>query len=223
MVECVVEAGDEPQGRQARETVALKHESRAHAEENDPHVLDRVIGEQPLQVVLHQRVEHTEQRRNGPQAQHDPAPPRRATTEQIEGNTHEPVDPHLDDHAGQQRGDMARRDRMRHWQPHMERDHAGLGPEADQREEKDHVAGGGWERRRPHRGKRARHVPASEDQERGHQGREPGVRHREVPVGSANGAVLVMLDEDQEVGRERHRLPGHEECERVVRQYLDGK
>src|SRR5439155_358721 len=71
VVECVVEASDEPQGRQARETVALKHESRAHAEENDPHVLDRVIGEQPLQVVLHQRVEHTEQRRNGPQAQHD--------------------------------------------------------------------------------------------------------------------------------------------------------
>ena len=41
----------------------LKREREAEADEDDADVLDRVIGEQPLQIVLHQRVEHAHARR----------------------------------------------------------------------------------------------------------------------------------------------------------------
>ena len=41
----------------------LEGERQAEADEDDADVLDRVIGEQPLEVVLHQRVEHAEHAR----------------------------------------------------------------------------------------------------------------------------------------------------------------
>ena len=42
----------------AGKPLALERQGQAEADEDDADVLDRVVGEQALQVVLHQRVQH---------------------------------------------------------------------------------------------------------------------------------------------------------------------
>ena len=60
MVECVIQGGDQSEGGETPMTQRAKHQRRAKTHEDDADVLNAVPGEQTLEVVLHQRVEHSE-------------------------------------------------------------------------------------------------------------------------------------------------------------------
>ena len=75
VVEDVQERRGEGDRRPGRIALRGEEDGCAEPERDDPDVLDRVKGEQPLQVVLHQRVEHAAQRGQQPQAEdHQPRP-----------------------------------------------------------------------------------------------------------------------------------------------------
>ena len=78
----------------------VKHQPGADADKNDSDVLNRMIGEQSFQVVLHQRVQHAQQCGDHAYGEHETTPPRRAATQQIECDPHEAVHAHLNHHAG---------------------------------------------------------------------------------------------------------------------------
>ena len=63
MIHHVVQARGDRHDRQFRSARRPHRHAGAEPEENDPRVLDRAVGQQPFQVVLRQRVEHAENRR----------------------------------------------------------------------------------------------------------------------------------------------------------------
>ena len=137
MVEDVQEAGGERERRRQRHAVGLERERKAEPDEDDPDVLHRVVREQPLEVVLHERVEHAHDGGDAAEREHHHAPPPGGRAEQIEDDAHEAVDGDLGHHAAHQRRDVARRRRMRERQPDMQRHEAGFGAGADQGQDRE--------------------------------------------------------------------------------------
>jgi len=70
VVEGVIEAGDQSKRGQIRLAQRAKHQRRAEADEDDADIFDAVPCEQSLEVVLHQRVEDSQQSRRHAQRQH---------------------------------------------------------------------------------------------------------------------------------------------------------
>ena len=62
MVEDVEQRGSQRQRRSRRHSIRAKGKCQAETDEDNADVLDRVIGEKPFEIVLHQSVEHTQQR-----------------------------------------------------------------------------------------------------------------------------------------------------------------
>ena len=75
MVEDVKQRRGERERRSEDHAVGLERERKAEPDEDDADVLHRVIGEQPLEIVLHERVEHAHDRRHAGEREHDDAPP----------------------------------------------------------------------------------------------------------------------------------------------------
>ena len=57
MVEDMQERGGEGERRRQRHALRLEGQGKAEADEDDADILNRVVGEQTLQIVLHQRVQ----------------------------------------------------------------------------------------------------------------------------------------------------------------------
>ena len=142
--------------------------------------------------------------------------------QQIEGDPQQAVDRGLEHQAAHHRGDRRGRRGMRFRQPHMQRHQAGLGAEAQQREQE---RGAGPEGREPgaaHRVERElpasalQHAEAEQDADRA------DVRHQEVEEASAADFRNAVLRRHQEVGAERHRLPRDHEEVRIVGEHHHG-
>jgi hypothetical protein len=151
VVQGVVERGREREEGRRGDLEAPEEEPGAEADEDETDVLDARIGEEALEVVLHERVEHADDRRERPEADQQGSPPGRPPAEQVQADAEEPVHAELDHHARHEGGDVARRRRVSARQPDVERDDAGLGAEPQKREQEHRVAG----RRRERGGRRA--------------------------------------------------------------------
>ena len=191
--------------------------------QDDPDVLDAVKREQPLEVVLLERVQDADHRRQRSEREHGPAPRCRqrtaARSEQIEREAQHAVDRDLQHDAGHQCRDVARRGRMGVRQPDVERNHAGLHTEAGERSEEQAAAhavrqavpGGAQDVEVgaiPELGQRHEH---ERDQ------RRADVRHHDVEQARVDILVAMGLRDHECVAGERHRLPQHEEAQRVSR------
>ena len=121
MVEHVEEARGQRESRRPIDAVGAKGERKPEPDENNADILHRVIGEQPLEIVLHQRVEHAEHGGDAGERQHDQAPPPDRRAQQIEDDAHKAVDRDLGHHPAHQRGDVAGRGRVGERQPDMQR------------------------------------------------------------------------------------------------------
>ena len=137
MIEHVQQAGRERERSRPRHSVRLEGERKAKSDENDPDVLNRVVREQPLEVVLHQCVKHAHHRGDPAERQHQHAPPPGGRADEVEHDAHEAVDGDLGHHPAHQRRDVARRCRMRERQPDVQRHEAGFGAGTDQRKDQN--------------------------------------------------------------------------------------
>ena len=75
MIEHVQKAGRQRQSRGKRHAVRLERKRQAEADEDDSDVLHRMIGEQPLEIVLHQGIEHAHHGGDAAEDEHHHAPP----------------------------------------------------------------------------------------------------------------------------------------------------
>jgi hypothetical protein len=98
MVEGVEKCRGERQRRRRLHAVRREGERQPEADEDDADVLDRVIGEQTLQVVLHQRAQHAQHAGNARQRNDEDAPPPGRRADKIEDDAHEAVDGDLGHH-----------------------------------------------------------------------------------------------------------------------------
>ena len=120
--------------RRERHAVGLEGEREPEPDEDDADILDGVIGEQPLEVVLHERVQHAHHGRDAGEREHHNAPPPSRRSGEIEDDPHEAIDGDFGHHAAHQAGDVTRRGRMRERQPDVQWHDAGLRAGAEQGE-----------------------------------------------------------------------------------------
>ncbi len=216
VIEDVKERGGESERRGERHAVRLERQREPEPDEDDADILDRVIGEQPLEIVLHQRVENAHHRGDAAERKHENAPPPRRRAGEVEHDAHETVDRDLGHHAAHQRGDMARRRRMGERQPGVQRHDAGLRSGADQRQNQNQRARRRGRRRCAHLGKGIGAVGAGEQAEAEQQRHRAEARHHQIDVAGAQIVGLAMMRHHQRPRGERHELPGHQKREGVV-------
>ena len=197
----------------------LEGQRQPKADEDDADILHRVIGEQPLEIVLHQRIEHAHHGGDAAKREHDDAPPPGRRRRQIEHDADEAVDRDLGHHAAHQRRDMARRRRMRERQPDMQRHEAGLGAGADQRQDQGKRAEHRGRVRRAHLREGVEPVGPREQAEGEQQSQRAEARHDQIDVAGADIVGHAMVRHDQRPRRQRHELPGDEKSEGVVGQH----
>ncbi len=209
VVEDVEERRRERDRRPGRLAVGGEEDRGAEAERDDPDVLDRVKGQQPLQVVLHQRVENTAQRRQQAQPEHSQARPQGGRVGPLEEHADQPVEGDLDHHPRHQGRDVARRDGVGTRQPGVHRHQARLGAEADQ--------GGGYDQRlhpSPLGGERPGIAQRSVVGEREHADPDAGaaqVSYREVDEDGMTHPGIAAAHEYGCRRRQCHQLPEGEE------------
>ncbi len=132
MVEGVKDRGGRCDRGRRIHPVGLEGKRQTKPDENDPDILDRRIGEQLFQIVLHQCEQSAKYGRDAAEDQDQRPPPPAGRSQKIEGDADETVNRHLGHDAAHQRGNVTRRRRMRGRQPDMQRHEAGLGARADQ-------------------------------------------------------------------------------------------
>jgi hypothetical protein len=137
VIDRVQEGGRQRERRPFVRTPCPQQQAGADTEQDDADVLDRVEREQPLELVLEDRVDDACDRRNAADGEDKDAVPRRQLAEPLDEDADETVDGHLDHHAAHQRGHMCGRDRMCARQPRVQGHHARLRPESDDRGECD--------------------------------------------------------------------------------------
>ena len=216
VVEHVEERGSQRERRAGGLLVGLKRQRQPEPDEDDADVLHRVVGEQPFQIVLHQRVEDAECRGHAAEHEHDEAGPPGRRADQVEDDPDEPVDGDLGHDAAHQRGDVARRGRVRERQPNMKRHKAGLRAGTDQCEHEDQRTDRGHGLAAADRIEGVASIRPGEEPEGKKQAERAEARHDEIDVAGSRIITLTMVRHHQRPRRERHELPGEQEGESVV-------
>src|SRR5438445_79988 len=114
------------EGHGQRQSVGLQRDGETEAREDDADILDRGVGEQPLEVVLHHRIQDAYRGGDAADKQHDHTRRPRRLPQQIEYHADKTVDRDLGHNAAHQRRNMARLRRMGEWKPDMQRHEAGF-------------------------------------------------------------------------------------------------
>ena len=219
MVEHVQQRGRHRQRRRKLHAVRPKRHRKAQADEDDPDILDRGIGEQPLEILLHQRVEHAENRSDAAETQRDQAPPPDRRAEQVEHDADEAVDRDLGHHAAHQRGDVARRGRMGERQPDVQRHQSCFRSGAGENKQKHQAGREGVGTARADCFEGVAAVRAREQAKGQQQSERAAGRHQKIHVAGADVLRMAMVRQHQRPGRQRHELPGDQKREGVVGQH----
>ena len=207
VVQHLVDGADEPDGRE-----------RGDAEHHEAEVRDRRVGDELLEVGLHERDERpVDDPDHGEDADRRRELHRRVREER-DGDPQEAVAAHLQQDAGQDHRARRRGLDVRVGEPRVEREHRHLDGERERAgEEEPHLERRG-DRGRDELRDRERVEPGRlvEDEERDQHQHAARERVEEELHGGVD-APLVAPDPDEEVHRDEHRLPEHVEEEEVER------
>ena len=197
MIEDVEKRGGERQRRGEPHAVRLERERQAEPDEDDADILDRVIGEQPLEVVLHERVENAHHGGDAADREHNDAPPPGGAAGEVEYDADESVDRDLGHYAAHQRRNVARRCRMGERKPRMQRHDAGLRSGADQRENQHQRAERGRRMDGAHLREGIKAVGAGEQAEGEQQSERAKARHDQIDVAGPHVLWNAMMRHHQ--------------------------
>ena len=219
MIEDVQEPRGERERRGGAHAVRLEGKRKAEADKDDPDILDGVIGEQALEIVLHQRVEDAQHASGAGEHKDEHAPPPHRRTEQIEHDPDKAVDRDLGHHPAHQSGDMTRGGGMGERQPGMQRNETRLGAGANQHKDQHKRGDGGWRRGRPDRVETVSSAGSRKQAERKQERQRAEARHHEIDVAGMHILAHTMMRNHQRPRCERHALPGEKEREGVCCQH----
>ena len=83
VIQRVQKRSHQRQGRPHRCVMAEKDERGPETEVDDPNVFHAVVGEQALQIVLAQRIQHSQHARDRACGKHQVSPPGRGSAEEV--------------------------------------------------------------------------------------------------------------------------------------------
>jgi len=207
VVEDVEQRGGEAERGGGRHGIRFEGQREPQPDEDDADVLHRVVGQQPLEIVLHQGMQDTEHGRHPAQQNHQGAPPPERWTEQVEHDARETVDGDLGHDAAHQRGYMAWRRGVGKGQPHMQRHEPRLGARADQHQHQHHRRDSRRGRRLTDRLELVSARRTGEQAEGEEQGERAEARHQQVQIARRGVARPAVMRHHQRPGGERHELP----------------
>ena len=137
VIENVKQRGRQRERGGGRHVVRRKGERETEPNEDDADILHRVVGEQALEVVLHQCAEHAERAGDPGKGDHDHTPPPRGRAIEVKDDADEAIDGDLGHHAAHQRRYMARRRRMGERKPDVQRNEPRLRAGADEHQDQN--------------------------------------------------------------------------------------
>ena len=194
--------------RGCRKTVGLESERKAETHEDEADVLDGAAGEDPLEVALHQRVENAEHGGSAADRQDRDAPPPSRRAEEVEDDPHEAVDRDFGHDAAHQRGDMARRRRMRERQPDVQGHEPGLRSGAEEGKYQHEGGGQRCEAVYADCGKGVAPVGPRKQSEGEQERQRAEARHEDVHIAGADIRRFAVMGHDECPRGERHEFPG---------------
>ena len=218
VVERVEQRGGQGEGGARVEAGGAERQRQAEADEHDADIFDGRVGEQALQVALHQRVQDAEDGGDRRPSASTIVPAHHVGAQQIEDDADEAVDRDFGHHAAHQRRDVAGRGGVRQRQPDVQRHKPGFRSGSDQREDEAPLprsrrpAGSrAWRRRRSR-------LWAGQQAESEQQGQAAEGRHDEVDEAGARAAMagVALMRHHQRPGGQRHQFPGEQKHEGVV-------
>ena len=107
------------------------------AEQDNADVFQRVVSQQALDIVFHQRIEAADKGSEHRQQQHHNAPPQRRHTQQIQADFYDAQHAQFHQAAGEQSADMRRCRAMRLRHPTVQGDHPGKHGKPEKRQYKN--------------------------------------------------------------------------------------
>ena len=140
MVEGMVQGCTPGQSGQQNVMFGGKQHAGADAEQNDSHVFEAGIGQQPLDVIFHHGVHDAQKRRQNSQPHDQPTPPGRTDPQEVKIEAAQSIDRRLQHYARQQGRNMAGCGGMSFGQPDVQGNHAGFRPKPDQCEQKHQIS-----------------------------------------------------------------------------------
>ncbi len=99
VIERVIQPRDQSQRRGDRVSAAEKNHREPDADQDNADVLDRMVREQALQIVLHQREQHAEQRSRRAEQKHGQAPLPADAADEIVDHAHHAINCRLQHHT----------------------------------------------------------------------------------------------------------------------------
>ena len=219
MIDGVVERGDK--GHHPDHPVATGQEQlrQSQADENNADIFHGMISQQPLEIMLHQRIEHAHEGGDAADGQHGHPPLPVKLPDKVEHDTDEAVYRHLQHDPGHECGDMGGRDGMGLGQPGMQGHQPRLHAKADKHEDEGDAG--------PEKGQLCttydiEREPATEGgqhAETQQDGQAANMGHEQIEEsGAPVGGILVMKGHEKIAGQ-GHQLPGHHKHEGVIGQH----
>ncbi len=208
VVEQVIEGAEQPQHHQCRLLVGDADHADAHPHQDDADVLHRVVGEQPLEVMLGQRKQHPEHCRAGAEDQYHIAPPELAGAEKIDADPQDAKETQLHHHTGHQRRDMGRRNGLGHRQPAVQRHETGAQAKAAEAEQEHQRGQCARQMVLAQRGELQRARFTAEQPEGDQHQRHADMVHHQVKPALFGGLGVGL---DQPVGGEGYQLVAEQE------------
>jgi len=211
--------GGEGEARGQPKPVGLERQRQAETHEYDADVLDRAVGEQAFEILLHQGVQDAQHRGDASEAKHDDAPRPGWRSQQVEDDPDEGVDGNLGHDATHQGGDVTGRGRMGKRQPDVQRHQAGLRSGAEQHQDEHEYAGRLAVLDGTDRGKPVASRGSGEQAECQQQRQRAEARHHQIDIARPCVAGFAVMRHDQRPRCQRHEFPAQQKGEGVVRQH----
>jgi hypothetical protein len=161
----------------------------------------------PLEIVLHQRIQHAHDGGDAGDRQYHDAPPPGRRAGEVEHDPNETVNGDLGHHAAHQSRDMAGSGRMREGQPGVQWYESGLRAGTEQHQQQDQRAGGRGRMHRAHLRKAVKAVRTGQQPECQQQSERTETRHQQINVAGAHIFRHAMMRDHQRPGVERHEFP----------------
>ena len=218
MVQRVVKHRNQRERGERWSAYPFEHNRKTYACKENPDVFDGGVSQQALHIRLRSRKDDTIERSQQPNTERHQPPPPYWVPEQVKTNSQHSVHGDLEHDAAHESRNRRRCGRMRLGQPDMKRDQPGLGPKAEQSKHKRCRSPGRRQVGQSHCLKGELPASALHDTEAEQNRQRTNVRHQQVNEPRAADIRYPVICDYQEVGGERHGLPGDHERVGVVGQ-----
>ena len=176
-----------------------KHQGQPQANEDDPEILDRGIGQETLEIILHQGIEHAHDGRHAADCQHADAPLPMELADEVKDHPNETVHSHLEHHPGHHGRYVRGRHGVGLRQPGMQRHQSCFHAEAEKDQNEGDTRPDEGELGDAHRIEAKATAKCRQDPEAKQNGQSADMGHQEVEKCRASVSPILVLERYQKI------------------------